>query len=655
VRGKLSLPWTRRRTIPQLDWVSRPTEPRRFAGLRARLGALLPRLFTDSREACPFCLRPVHARATRCPHCREDLALDHPLAALGRLGVAWPAAEISAPEALPEGLGNADPERLRLRELVEELLIAPGDAFGVLRCLANPQTSAAVERYPHQLATVRRALGELRGRALLADEVGLGKTIEAGLILAELRARNLCRHALVLVPPALLDQWHGELTEKLGLPVTRIHDRRQWENPPGIALVSSYTAKGPGHRAAILRQAWDLVIVDEAHRLRNPRTQAHRFVRGLPSRYLLLLTATPLQSSLQDLHTLANLIRPGLLGTPRQFRAQFGVSGDGRGVRQSQRLRGVLREVMIRNRRATAGVTLPPRRAAIRWVDLSPEERTLHNAAIEALRNEPARRQGFQSARLAAVQRRLTSTPEAVTAVLSWITDPARRIRLEGSVASTDTGEKVWALAELLRLYPDERVLVFSEFAESVEAITAQLAGWGESVVGWHGRRGPAERQAALAAFRSGGCRILVGSDALAEGQNLQHCRIIVNFDLPWNPFRIEQRIGRVHRLGQRREVFVLTLVARDTFEAQLACLFVDKLRLFELSVGELDPVIGDLVDSEVEFDSFLSRIALAESRDRERELSEFARRLEDGYLRHRDLEARQAALPELSALGAER
>ena len=178
---------------------------------------------------------------------------------------------------------------------------------------------------------------------------------------------------------------------------------------------------------------------------------------------------------------------------------------------------------------------------------------------------------------------------------------------------------------------------------------------WGEAVARWHGRLGPAARQEALAAFRPGRARILVGSDALAEGQNLQRCRIVVNFDLPWNPFRIEQRIGRVHRLGQQREVFVLSLVARDTFEADLVRLFVEKLHLFELSVGELDPIIGEVIESEDELERMLTRIALAESGDRERQLDDFARTLEDAYLRHRDAARRQEALPELSALGEKR
>jgi superfamily II DNA or RNA helicase len=644
--------WPRSGQAAELDWVTRPPEPSLAERLWRRLRALLaisPFRPDAPDNACPFCFRSVRGDAARCPRCGELLTPEDAVAALRRLGVAWPEPVVEFPDIAPDALAGVDPERLRLRELAQEEIFARGHAFAALASLGDPRLGASLERYPHQVATVQRVLGELGGRAILADEVGLGKTIEAGLILAELRARNLCGRALILVPPALLDQWEEELGGRLGLPVRRVESPRAWERPPEVALLSIFTAKGGRHSTAIQAQPWDLVIVDEAHRLRNRRTQMHQFVRTLRARSLLLLTATPMHGSALDLYALAGLVRPGLLGTPGQFRTRFGITDGGRRIRRARELRGVLREVMVRNRRATAGVYLPPRYAAVRWLSLPPEERVLHDAALYALREAAAGgRPTF--GRLAALQRRLTSTPQAAAAALAWLTDAGRR-DLASLAGAAGIGAKVWALHELLQLYPSEPVLVFSEFPESVEAIGARLAEWGEPAVWWHGRLGAEARTAALAAFRGGERRILVDTDALAEGQNLQHCRIIVNVDLPWNPFRIEQRIGRVHRLGQRREVFVLSLVARDTFEAALARLFIDRLHLFELAVGELDPVLGDLADSEADLEGFLLRIALAEGRDRERELASFARTLEDGYLRYRAVTRRHELLPDLGAV----
>ena len=639
----------------ELEWLSRPSRGGLFGRLRAVLGRVptwLRRRPPAPDSACPVCLQIVRADAKRCSRCGELLSFDDPLVALKRLKIAWPEPEVEVVEALPQGFGPVDPERLRLRELAEELLVSPGHAFSVLRCFADHRLAQAIERYPHQISTVRRVLGELGGRALLADEVGLGKTIEAGLVLAELRARQLCARALILMPPGLLDQWQGDLGEKLGLPVTRIDHPSDLRDPPEIGLLSIYTARGERYRTTIHQHDWDLVVVDEAHRLRNRRTQLHQFVRGIRTRRLLLLTATPIHNSLVDLYTLVNLVKPGLLGRPAVFRREFGITRGGRAIQNHQRLRSVLREAMIRNRRSTAGIALPPRHAAIQWVTLSEPEQRLYRTLTDRLRLRFGQSPSLAIGRLATAQRRLTSTPHSVRGVLDWLVDSALEQQVIDLLAQIGVGQKILALFKLCSLYPDEQILVFSEVRESVEAIAAQLASWDQSVTHWHGGMPATARHDALTDFRQGRRRILVGSDALAEGQNLQHCRVLVNFDLPWNPFRIEQRIGRVHRLGQRREVFVMSLVARDTFEADLAQLLARKLRLFELSVGELDPILGDLADSEADIERFLVRIALAESKDRERELAAFARLLEDGYLRHRELAERQELLPDLSAVG---
>lgn len=634
--------------------MTRPAGPSfadRLRALRKLLPSWLPRPASRPVAACPVCLHPVGAKARRCSVCGEVLSQGDPLAALGRLGVQWPVTQVAVEGFPPEPLECISLEQLRLRELVVELLLAPGNAYATLRSPAARHLGDTLERYPHQIATVQRVLGDMGGRALLADEVGLGKTIEAGLVLAELQARQMCRRALILAPPALLDQWYGELTCKLGMPATRLQHPSQLDQPPEIALLSIYTARGDRFREALLRHPWDVVIVDEAHRLRNPRTQIHRFVQQLRARFLLLLTATPLHSSLRDLHTLVNLVRPGSFGSYRRFSSEFGVSQGGRRLGEQRRLRTALREVMVRNRRSSAGVALPPRRAAIRWIGLPVAEMTLYQEVTRELRLLVESHPRANVAPIAGFQRRLTSSPQAARRSLRLIPDPVRRLELEELLRDVDVGEKSWALSKLCALYAQEQILVFSEFRESVEAIAEQLSRWGESVAYWHGGMAGGERQRALAGFRSGACRILVGSDALAEGQNLQHARLLVNYDLPWNPFKIEQRIGRVHRLGQKREVFVISLVALDTFEAELARLLVQRLHLFELSVGELDPILGELAPAEPDFEQFLMRIALAEDREREERLGEFARTLNDAYLRRRELREYQNALPELGAM----
>ncbi len=196
--------------------------------------------------------------------------------------------------------------------------------FALAREAARLSTSAGFDRLiclplvrdmellDHQTRTARTVLQRFRGKALLCDEVGLGKTIEAGLIAAELRLRGLIRSTLVLVPPALIEQWQGEMRRKFSFdlishdaPAFRDRGPAAWAEYDHV-IASLHTAKREPHRAAITARHWDLVIVDEAHHLRNRNTQAWRFASELRKQYALLLTATPVQNHLEELFNLVN-------------------------------------------------------------------------------------------------------------------------------------------------------------------------------------------------------------------------------------------------------------------------------------------------------------------------------------------------------------
>src|SRR4051794_20508915 len=180
-----------------------------------------------------------------------------------------------------------------------------------------------------QVRTAKTVLRRFRGRALLCDEVGLGKTIEAGLVLSELKVRGLIRSVLILVPPSLIEQWQGEMRQKFRIDLVS-HDDPQFRQRGADAwrvfdrvIASIHTAKREPHRSAILARKWDLVIIDEAHHLRNRNTVAWRFASELQKQYMLLLTATPVQNNLDELFNLVTLLEPGLLRTARQFQRQF--------------------------------------------------------------------------------------------------------------------------------------------------------------------------------------------------------------------------------------------------------------------------------------------------------------------------------------------
>ncbi|HJW83333.1 MAG TPA: DEAD/DEAH box helicase, partial [Anaerolineae bacterium] len=241
-----------------------------------------------------------------------------------------------------------------------------------------------VDLYPHQLKTVKTVLRRFRGRALLCDEVGLGKTIEAGMILLELLMRKLARRVLILTPSSLMEQWRGEMSRKFGLDFVT-HDDEAFKAQGAQAwgafervLASFHTARREPHRAAITEHDWDVVIVDEAHHCRNRNTLLWKLVNGLRKRYILLLTATPVQNNLEELYNLVTLLQPGLLSTARQFQRQFVDRHDKLAPRNVDQLHALLSEAMVRNRRSTIALHLTRRYAQTLRVSPLPAEQALY-------------------------------------------------------------------------------------------------------------------------------------------------------------------------------------------------------------------------------------------------------------------------------------
>jgi len=198
--------------------------------------------------------------------------------------------------------------------------------FDQLVCLPLVREMEILE---HQVRTARTVLRRFRGRALLCDEVGLGKAIEAGLVLAELALRGLAHNVLILVPPSLIEQWQGEMRRKFSLefishddPAFRQHGAEAWQRFDRI-IASIHTAKREPHRSQVAARHWDLVIVDEAHHLCNRNTQLWKLASALSKQFMLPLTATPVQNNLEELFNLVTLLEPGLLSTAKKFQQRF--------------------------------------------------------------------------------------------------------------------------------------------------------------------------------------------------------------------------------------------------------------------------------------------------------------------------------------------
>jgi superfamily II DNA or RNA helicase len=525
--------------------------------------------------------------------------------------------------------------------------------FDQLMCLPLVRE---MELLDHQIRTAKTVLRRFRGRALLCDEVGLGKTIEAGLISAELQLRGLARSVLVLVPPSLIEQWQAELRRKFSLdfithddPAFRERGAAAWSEFDRV-IVSTHTAKREPHRSAILERRWDLVIVDEAHHLRNRTTQLWKFTSEIRKQFMLLLTATPVQNNLDELFNLVTLLEPGLLSTAKQFQRRFVDRRDKLTPRNLDELHALLAEVMVRNRRSTVGLQFTRRWARTFSVALSEPEADLYRRVTAFVRQHlrtADQRAGLSRMALLSLQMALGSSSLAAAGTLETMAanprvEPALRSHLQTLAAEArrpTTPSKLHRLLALLQDFPDKMV-IFTQFRATQGLLAEHLAAAGHDVAVFHGGLSRMEKEAAIAAFR-GPARLLLCTESGSEGRNLQFAHAVCNFDLPWNPMRIEQRIGRLSRIGQTHDVHVFNLVAADTVEAAVLQLLDAKLSMFELVIGEIDMILGNL-DEEREFQEVVADLwATADSSD------DFARRMEE--LGNRLVAAKQAYLTQRS------
>jgi len=460
-----------------------------------------------------------------------------------------------------------------------------------------------VERFQHQIKACLKVLRDLNGRAILADEVGLGKTIEAGIVLKDFLLRGAVRTVLVLVPASLCEQWRAELWEKFELDfVVSRGPAGQWGRHP-MVISSLETARHERHRRRVRGANYDMVVVDEAHRLRNHLTLGWKFINELNPRYMLLLTATPIQNDMRELYNLATLVRPGTVGTFSQFRRDFLSGHDKRTPRNTPRLRALLESVMIRTRRSDTNLTFAPRKVETSWVSQSPAERALYRQVSEFVADSvradiggPGRPHYFT---LMVLQKEMGSSWAAACATLEKLggnpdgLDP-RRLRLLAGQAAEVSREpsKVRSLLRTVTSLGGQKCIIFTQFRLTQDAIVQGLRASGIEPAIFHGEMGWREKEDALDQFR-GPAPVLVSTEAGGEGRNLQFCSIVINYDLPWNPMRVEQRIGRVHRLGQEHPVRVINLAARGTIEAYVLEILDRKIKMFELVVGEMEEILG--------------------------------------------------------------
>jgi len=573
-----------------------------------------------------------------------------------------------------------------IRPTVEQILHATAaaklqDALEDNLLLAPIQSS--VIPLPHQLYALNRAVGQDRIRYLLADEVGLGKTIEAGLVLRELKLRGRAKRILVVAPKGLVRQWQAEMRQHFGEPLHfvepsslaalrqwrgdsaednawRMHDQvicaldsvKPLESRRGWSLdqIQTYNRE---RFEDLVSAAWDLVIIDEAHRMGGSTEQVARYKLGAAlaeaSPYLLLLSATPHQGKTDQFMRLMQLLD----------RDSFPDEGS---VSRERVQPFVIRTEKRAAINADGQPLFRPRLTrlhAVAWQARHAAQQQLYEAVTDYVRHgynqALAAKQRHVGFLMILMQRLVTSSTAAIRATLEkrqavldtpqtqarlfdtlsadeWadldgetqvdLALQANGLELEKSEVETllalarsteaaGTDAKAESLLELIyKLQQEEgdpalKVLVFTEFVPTQAMLADYLESRGFTVATLNGSMDMDARTRTLQTFAQD-ARVLISTDAGGEGLNLQFCHVIVNFDMPWNPMRIEQRIGRVDRIGQKHVVRALNFVLEDTVEHRVRQVLEEKLAIIAEEFGvdkaadvmdsaEVEPVFDEL------------------------------------------------------------
>ncbi len=509
-------------------------------------------------------------------------------------------------------------------------LIAADTPPGSLRAAR----AAGIDLMGHQLEPALAVVRGMGSRLLLADEVGLGKTIQAGLVASELLQRRSIDRILVVTPAGLREQWAQELADRFALPAAVVdgHLLRRlattlpmgvnpWSTLP-TAITSVDYVKRPEVLPAVTACTWDLVIVDEAHGVAGD-SDRRAAIQALASRaaYVLLLTATPHSGDRRSFSALCDLgaVDQTPLLVFRRTRAGVGV-GTRRRV-HAVRVRPNAAEMRMHRLMARYGDAVraeqrdQTRRDA--WLALSVlHKRALSSAwslaesverRLAALSRSPDPSGGAQLALpLGDPHGELVTADEPPTwpSELS-LSDPERERRLLAALAASartasigEAGEggetKLAALGKLLRR-ANESAVVFTEYRDTLLHVRQHLARSAATLVILHGGLTRDERSAALAAFSRAPRAVLLATDAAAEGLNLHGgCRLVINLELPWNPMRLEQRIGRVDRIGQRRTVHAFHLIAEGTGETRILSRLRARIGVARADIGAPDPLGND-------------------------------------------------------------
>jgi superfamily II DNA or RNA helicase len=427
------------------------------------------------------------------------------------------------------------------------------------------RTLLNTELLPYQLDGI--AFAAQTGRGILADDMGLGKTIQ-GIGGAELLSREAdVKRVLIICPASLKSQWRNEIERFSGRSVQLVLGKsteraKQYDNDSFYTICNYEQVLRD--IIAIERAPWDMIILDEAQRIKNWEAKTSRIIKGLTSRFALVLTGTPLENRLDDLYSIVEFIDDRRLGPAFQFFNRHRVvdeKGKVLGFEGLDELREKLAPIFLRRTRETVMQDLPPRTTSIIRIEATLQQKKLHaghKQIINTIINKPY----LTEMDLLRLQKALL--------MCRLIANSTFLVDRKGKGYSS----KLDRLEEILRSLAEEenrKIVLFSEWTKMLDLIEPILEQTGMGYVRLDGSVPQKKRQVLVNQFQKDpATKVFITTNAGSTGLNLQAANTVINVDLPWNPAVLEQRIGRAHRMGQKSRVQVFLLVTEDTIEENL-------------------------------------------------------------------------------------
>ena len=473
-------------------------------------------------------------------------------------------------------------QQLRAQQISKQILQSNGVLPGIRARL-----------FPYQMEGV--AFLASRGRALLADDMGLGKTLQAISAASWLADHASVKKVLVVCPASLKHQWAREVkkftSQQVQVIQGVIEDRQVQYRADALFYIVNYELVLRDLTVISENLKPDLLILDEAQRIKNWRTKIASTIKLISSRYVFVLTGTPLENRIEDLYSLLQVVDARVLGPLWRCLLDFHITderGKVIGYRNLSELRQRIKPVMLRRNRSLVSDQLPDRTEVRLDVPMTQAQKDIHGSAMST------------AAQLADIAKRRPLTPSESNKMMASLQQARMACNAAGLVDKVTEGspklDELSRLLEELCLQSNRKVVVFSQWAMMTEMVETLTRSLGLGSVRLYGGIPTHKRGELMDKFQNDdSVQVFISTDAGGVGLNLQAGSALVNLDMPWNPAVLDQRIARIHRLGQKQKVQIFLILAEDSYEQQVASLVKGKRDLFDnvISPDATEDVVG--------------------------------------------------------------